>query len=33
VFQSDPRLRTVKIQTPDGFTNDETGEGINVPTS
>lgn len=33
VFQGDPRGNTLKIQVPDGFTNDWGREGICVPTS
>jgi hypothetical protein len=33
VFQNDPRGCTVKIQVPDGYTNDWGREGICVPTS
>lgn len=33
VFQGDPRGNTLKIQVPDGYTNDWGGEGICVPTS
>lgn len=33
VFQGDPRGNVLKIQVPDGFTNDWGREGICVPTS
>src|SRR6266581_8123789 len=33
VFQGDPRGNVLKIQTPDGYTNDWGREGICVPTS
>ena len=33
IFQGDPRGNTIKIQCPDGFTNDWGKEGICVPTS
>ena len=33
VFQGDPRGNTLKIATPDGYTNDWGKEGICVPTS
>lgn len=33
VFQGDPRGNTLKIQVPDGYTNDWGKEGICVPTS
>src|SRR5215469_3057592 len=33
VFQGDPRGNTLKIQVPDGYTNDWGREGICVPTS
>ena len=33
IFQGDPRGATVKIQVPDGYTNDWGREGICVPTS
>ena len=33
VFQGDPRGNTLKIQVPDGYTNDFGHEGICVPTS
>jgi hypothetical protein len=33
IFQGDPRGNTIKVQMPDGFTNDWGKEGICVPTS
>ena len=33
VFQGDPRGNTLKVQVPDGYTNDWGREGICVPTS
>jgi hypothetical protein len=33
IFQGDPRGNTLKIQVPDGYTNDWGNEGLCVPTS